>query len=74
MSIYCNCLQDLEGAVPLALSEGSIVFDNVSFGYAPGHLLLRNVSFKVSGGQTLAIVGGSGSGYVDRPTFKLLTS
>ena len=43
--------------------EGKIVFDNVSFSY-PGanNLVLKNISFKVSPGQTVAIVGTTGSG------------
>ena len=43
--------------------DGKIVFDNVSFSY-PGtnNCVLKNVSFKVSPGQTVAIVGTTGSG------------
>ncbi|MFX1323525.1 MAG: ABC transporter ATP-binding protein [Promethearchaeota archaeon] len=43
--------------------EGKIVFDNVSFSY-PGtnNYVLRNISFEVSSGQTVAIVGTTGSG------------
>ncbi|MFX0019454.1 MAG: ABC transporter ATP-binding protein [Promethearchaeota archaeon] len=43
--------------------EGSIVFDQVSFKY-PGSdkYVLRNISFKVKPGQTVAIVGTTGSG------------
>ncbi|MHA1914323.1 MAG: ABC transporter ATP-binding protein [Promethearchaeota archaeon] len=43
--------------------DGKIVFDNVSFSY-PGtnNYVLKNVSFTVSQGQTIAIVGTTGSG------------
>lgn len=43
--------------------DGKIVFDNVSFSY-PGtnNYVLRNISFEVSSGQTVAIVGTTGSG------------
>ncbi|MGB5911610.1 MAG: ABC transporter ATP-binding protein, partial [Promethearchaeia archaeon] len=43
--------------------EGSIVFDQVSFKY-PGSdkYVLKNISFEVSPGQTVAIVGTTGSG------------
>ncbi|MHA2323896.1 MAG: ABC transporter ATP-binding protein [Promethearchaeota archaeon] len=43
--------------------EGGIVFDNISFSY-PGttNYVLRNVSFEASPGQTVAIVGTTGSG------------
>ena len=39
-----------------------VEFDNVTFSYSEGQQLLRGVSFVVEPGQTLAIVGGSGSG------------
>ncbi|MFX1588551.1 MAG: ABC transporter ATP-binding protein, partial [Promethearchaeota archaeon] len=43
--------------------EGAIVFDQVSFKY-PGSdkYVLKNISFKVRPGQTVAIVGTTGSG------------
>ncbi|TVK94203.1 lipid ABC transporter permease/ATP-binding protein [Shewanella algae] len=43
--------------------EGNLRFDNVSFGY-PGQerLALENIDFEVRQGQTLALVGRSGSG------------
>ena len=41
---------------------GSIVFSNVSFGYSAEEGALRNVSFEVKPGQTVAIVGQTGSG------------
>ncbi len=53
------------GAPPLVLSSpgGRVVFDNVTFGYDPSSPpLLKNLSFAVEPGQTVAIVGGSGSG------------
>ena len=42
--------------------RGEIVFENVSFGYEPGQLVLRDVSFTVQAGQTVAILGHTGSG------------
>ncbi|NLL43015.1 MAG: ABC transporter ATP-binding protein [Firmicutes bacterium] len=41
---------------------GNIVFDNVSFGYEPGQRVLENLSFSVGAGQTVAILGHTGSG------------
>ncbi|GAB4092934.1 ABC transporter ATP-binding protein [Flaviaesturariibacter terrae] len=41
---------------------GKLEFDRVSFGYDPAHPVLRNVSFAVPPGKTLAIVGHTGSG------------
>ncbi len=54
--------QDIPHAQPLALQNGEIVFDHVSFGYQKGSPILRNLSFHAPAGKTLAIVGGSGSG------------
>ena len=40
----------------------SITFENVSFGYATGQSVLRNLSFTVPRGKMLALVGPTGSG------------
>ncbi|MCY3782132.1 MAG: ABC transporter ATP-binding protein [Chloroflexi bacterium] len=42
--------------------KGSIVFADVSFGYSAEEEALRNISFEVKPGQTVAIVGQTGSG------------
>ncbi|MDQ6609346.1 MAG: ABC transporter ATP-binding protein/permease [Bacteroidota bacterium] len=42
--------------------EGKIEFDHVWFGYTEEHLVLKDVSFVVEPGQTVAIVGHTGSG------------
>ncbi len=42
--------------------KGKIDFEDVSFGYTKEHPILKNVSFNVSSGQTVAIVGHTGSG------------
>lgn len=42
--------------------QGNIVFDNVSFSYEPGHPVLKNVSFTILPGQTVGILGHTGSG------------
>lgn len=42
--------------------EGNIVFENVSYSYEEGHPVLRNLNFSVEKGQTVAILGGTGSG------------
>lgn len=43
---------------------GTIEFKNVSFAYpeSKGQLVLENISFKVNSGETLAIIGATGSG------------
>ena len=55
-------VQDKPGAVDLPRSDGSVEFDHVSFGYDPQQLVLRELSFKVEPGQTVALVGPTGSG------------
>ena len=42
--------------------KGKIGFENVVFGYNPGNPVLKNVSFIVNPGETIAIVGHTGSG------------
>ncbi|MGN8020392.1 ABC transporter ATP-binding protein [Phyllobacterium sp. 22229] len=43
-------------------TDGSVEFRNVVFGYNPKHPVLKNVSFKVNPGETVALVGPTGSG------------
>lgn len=42
--------------------RGDIEFRNVSFSYPNGESILKNVSFKVKAGQTVALVGQTGAG------------
>src|ERR671914_2209074 len=42
--------------------EGRIEFENVTFAYEPGRPVLRDVSFEVEPGQTVALVGPTGAG------------
>lgn len=46
----------------LPLIEGAVTFDDVTFGYTPEVTVLRNVSFQVKPGQTIALVGPTGAG------------
>jgi len=56
-------VQDAQDAVDLPdRMDGSIEFRNVQFGYNRAHPVLRNVSFKVNAGETVALVGPTGSG------------
>ncbi|MBN1843181.1 MAG: ABC transporter ATP-binding protein [Deltaproteobacteria bacterium] len=50
-------------ASPVRAVEGEIVFDNVGFKYGPGQPnALSKVSFSVTSGRTLGVVGPTGSG------------
>ena len=53
---------DRAGALPLEVAGGEIVFDHVDFGYGPRRPILKDVSFTVPAGKTVAIVGPSGAG------------
>jgi len=51
-----------ENAYAPASMKGKIEFDRVSFGYMPDTPVLKDVSFSVKPGETVAIVGHTGSG------------
>lgn len=53
---------DSETAQPLALKNGAISFENVSFSYDSKRPILKNVSFHVNPGAKVAVVGASGAG------------
>jgi len=59
--------EDVDGAVatddtkPIT-DEGEVEFKNVTFGYAKERPVLKNVSFKASPGEKIAILGATGSG------------
>ena len=55
-------IQDNEDAKPLVVNDGEIEFENVCFHYSEDREILKNVSFKVRGGTTTAVVGSSGAG------------
>lgn len=55
-------IQDQPDAPPLTVNGGEIIFDNVSFSYGPDRPILKNISFHVPAGKTVAIVGSSGAG------------
>lgn len=46
----------------LQLKQGNIIFDNVTFGYQANHPVLKKIHLTVNTGQTIGIVGHTGSG------------
>ena len=55
-------IQDKSDAKTLLIDKGGVRFDNVSFHYDAERPILKNVSFEVPSGKTVAIVGPSGAG------------
>ena len=54
--------KDSENAVDIKNVKGDISFENVTFAYDGGRVVLNNISFDVPCGKTVALVGGSGGG------------
>ena len=55
-------IEDVPGAPPLSIRKGEIVFDRVRFAYDKRRPILRDLTFRVEPGHTVAIVGPSGAG------------
>ncbi|MCD7822770.1 MAG: ABC transporter ATP-binding protein/permease [Oscillospiraceae bacterium] len=55
-------IQDEPDAIDLETCDGNIEFKNVWFAYNEGEWVLKDVSFKVNAGETVAFVGATGSG------------
>ncbi|MCR8631309.1 ABC transporter ATP-binding protein [Paenibacillus radicis (ex Xue et al. 2023)] len=54
--------EDSPEAIVLDNPKGQVVFENVSFGYRPDVLILKNVSFVSDEGSSTALVGPTGAG------------
>ena len=53
---------DAADAAPLTITQGSITFNQVDFGYQSERPILQQLSFTVPAGSKVAIVGASGAG------------
>ena len=51
-----------EGTVTYTKLEGSVVLDDVDFGYTPEKMVLHNISLWAKPGQKIAFVGATGAG------------
>ena len=57
-----NAPQETEGNKELIQTKGQIAFHQVSFEYLPNQPVLKNISFSVQPGKTIALVGQTGAG------------
>ena len=55
-------MSDKEDSIIMDDLEPSIEFDKVTFGYLPDQPVLKNINFKIKPGETVALVGPTGSG------------
>jgi len=56
-------IADEPGALPIQINASPAVkFENVSFSYDPARPILKDVSFEIPPGKTVAVVGSSGAG------------
>jgi ATP-binding cassette subfamily B protein len=53
---------DKTGSTPLAVREGEIVFENISFSHADGHPVFQGLNLKIRAGEKVGLVGKSGAG------------
>ncbi|MFW9981112.1 MAG: ABC transporter ATP-binding protein [Candidatus Thorarchaeota archaeon] len=49
-------------ALPLEITSDGITFENVTFSYIEGTEVLKDLSFRIESGKTVAIVGATGAG------------
>ena len=55
-------IQDKEDAQPIPPIQGRVTFDHVSFTYDHEKMILKDVSFDIPAGKTIALVGPTGAG------------
>ena len=54
--------KDNENAEELIFPKGEVKFENVTFEYRPGVPILKDITFTVNAGSTIALVGPTGAG------------
>ncbi|AGU72661.1 ABC transporter ATP-binding protein [Streptococcus constellatus subsp. pharyngis] len=58
----CKDYEPKQTNLPLEITDGKIEFRHVSFSYDGKHDILKDISFSVKQGETVAFVGATGSG------------
>ncbi|MGX7200510.1 ABC transporter ATP-binding protein [Enterococcus nangangensis] len=53
---------EAQQTTPIAITEGAVSFNDVTFSYVPGTVILHDINFQVAPGETIALVGHTGSG------------
>ncbi len=57
-----NTITDPPGAIELATMQGQVTFEHVSFAYQGKLNVLQDITFTAEAGQTIALMGPTGSG------------
>ena len=57
-----SSVAEAPGAIAASRLAGEVRFEEVSFSYAPGREAVRNLSLRARAGETVALVGATGSG------------
>lgn len=55
-------VDDAEDAVEMPRIKGDVTFENVTFGYEADKVVLKDLSFTVKAGESIALVGPTGAG------------
>ena len=55
-------INDLKASAKMPKIKGNVEFKHVTFSYEDGNPILNNVSFKITAGETVALVGPTGAG------------
>jgi len=57
-----SAVEDSPDALPMPEIQGHVKFDNVTFRYGDGPIVLENFNLEIQPGETIAIVGDTGAG------------
>lgn len=55
-------IENHEQSTPMPVIKGNVEFDDVTFSYEDSVPVLKNVSFKIKAGESIALVGETGAG------------